>query len=115
VAQVVVVAQRLSGSTGTILLVVAYGRGDVVLPDGRSSVALGPLGGSLRVRRMPAEVRAVAGNRAGDVAILVEACATHLSGCHPSAPEVVLYRPGHGFAPPITLGRKGHSYNSSLR
>ncbi|HWH09972.1 MAG TPA: hypothetical protein VG165_02500 [Solirubrobacteraceae bacterium] len=92
----------------------AFGRGDVVLPDGASSVAIGPIGGALRAHRLPGPVRAVAGNVAGDVAILSEACATRASGCHPAAPEVVLYRNGPGFSRAITLDRKGHSYDATL-
>jgi hypothetical protein len=91
-----------------------YGHDGVVLPDGSSGVALGPVGGPLRTHHLPGEVRAVAGNSAGDVAILSEACATRAPGCHPAAPQLVLYRSGRGFAKPIALDRKGHSYSAGL-
>ncbi|HEU0317224.1 MAG TPA: hypothetical protein VFR49_07840, partial [Solirubrobacteraceae bacterium] len=62
----------------------------------------------------PAPVRGIATNAAGDVAVVIEPCATNVSGCHPAAPSLVLKRRGHAFGRPIVLGPKGHSYNAAV-
>ncbi|HEY5197754.1 MAG TPA: hypothetical protein VIJ51_12090 [Solirubrobacteraceae bacterium] len=68
----------------------------------------------MKLHALPAEVQSIAGNAAGDLAVLIEHCATNVSGCRPSAPAVVIERPGRGFSKPITLDRKGHSFGGSL-
>jgi len=91
-----------------------FGNATVKVPGSLVGVATGPLKGPMKTHALPAEVRSLAGNAAGDLAVMIEHCATNVGGCHPSAPAVVLDRPGRGFGDPITLDRKGHSFGGSL-
>jgi hypothetical protein len=92
----------------------AFGGADVALPDAVIGVATGPVTGPLAVHKLPAPVRGIATNAAGDIAVVIEPCATNNSGCHPAAPSVVLERRGHRFGKPIAVGSKGHGYGAAI-
>jgi hypothetical protein len=106
------------GIAGVDDLAVVGGHGRVVLPaqprarPGTGAIATGPLAGPLRVRDLPAPVRAVAVNAAGDAAVLVEPCATR--ACKPAAPMVMVRRRGRRFGPLVALDRRGLDYGASL-
>ena len=117
-------AQTLTGSfqIGTddvaVDLTTVDARGRVALPGfGRRSangglVATGPLAGPMTLRDVALPVRAIAVNAAGDAAVALEACATHL--CHPAAPRIVLRGHGHALGHPIALDRAGFGYGVSV-
>jgi hypothetical protein len=98
---------------GNLGIAPAGGAG-VVLPDAVVAVATGPLTGPLAVHKVSAPVRGTATNAAGDVAVVTEACATNVSGCHAATPSLLIKRRGHSFARPIALGPKGHAYGAAV-
>jgi hypothetical protein len=90
---------------------VIYDHGQLAIasPD---DVATGPIAGPLRLHPMPALVRALAGDTAGDLAALVEPCAA--DGCPSATPELLIAPRGRTFGRPITLDRPGRGYDAAL-
>jgi hypothetical protein len=93
------------------------GRGRIVLPAltrtraNAGAVAAGALIAP-RLRTLPAPVRALAVNAAGDAALVIEPWAAR--GYRPAAPRLVLRRHGHGFGPAVALDRKGHGHDAAV-
>jgi hypothetical protein len=99
-----------------VLTIPTSGPTGVVTPTGKPvGVATGPLAGPLRTRALPSTVRGIAANAAGDIAVVIEPCATRVSGCHPAAPALLLARRGHSFGKPIRItATKGHAYGAAV-
>lgn len=93
----------------------AYGSGRVALAETQTGVATGPLGGPLIVHPLTPDVLALAGDAAGDLAVLTEPCGARFAGCDATTPSVVIGRRGHALGRPIRLDpRRGRAYDAGL-
>ncbi|MEA2265046.1 MAG: hypothetical protein QOE27_629, partial [Solirubrobacteraceae bacterium] len=103
------------GGYGVLTIPTSGPSGVVTSTSKPVGIATGPLAGPLRTRTFSSAVRGIAANAAGDIAVVIEPCATRVSGCHPAAPALLLARRGHSFGKPIPItSTKGHAYGAAV-